>query len=79
MHIGNHLDALMLLTHFSLARVCMPKLGQPIKGHVVQIVKCRANPSPHVPPGEKWSGEQSQICSQKVVRANEIAKLYVEL
>ena len=57
----------------------MPKLGQPIKGHVVQIVKCRANPSPHVPPGEKWSGEQSQICSQKVVRANEIVKLYVEL
>ena len=38
MHIGNQLDALMLLTHFSLARVCMPKLGQAIKGHVVQIV-----------------------------------------
>ena len=49
---------------------------------MVQIINVEQNPSPHVPPGEKWSGEQSQIfwvCSQKVVRVNEIAKLYVEL
>ena len=78
MHIGNQLDALMLLTHFSLARVCMPKLGQAIKGHVVQIVNVEQTLA-HMCLLARNGLVNSQICSQKVVRANEIAKLYVEL
>ena len=37
-------------------------------------------PSPHAPPGEKWSGERGLIswaCSQKVVRTNEIVRWWL--